>query len=214
MTTYTLNLVNLQIILHFLRFILLIPSAIMFFTTGWGSWWYTYDIAALAMFLWTCLNDLYMYVTMQMMQGYFYRLFHIRFTWDAYTYGSFLATMISQIATSLSVVASTILLLVDGHPWSPIDGLRWSSFLIILIILVVVNATILILHVYLWMKGSWSCNRGVKDMRGPSKPESRVSMFGWKRPDRERRRFGGLLPRLFSNAIFRRIEFVIDLIQD
>jgi hypothetical protein len=123
-------------------------------------------------------------------------------TWDTYTYGSFLATLIPQTITSLADMTVNLMFLVVGNlMFSVPGGGQYISFA-----LTFVSTALCAVHWYLWVKGSRSFKCSVKDMRCPPKPESGISVFGWKRPLGERRRFGRVLPRWFSSVIFRRIE--------
>jgi hypothetical protein len=123
-----------------------------------------------------------------------------------HTYGSFLATVIPQAFTSLSIMAYGVYGLVGLAGWNP--DIIWISLQVLHLILFLISAAMLVIHGYLWIKGSRSFKRGVKDMRGPSKSENGISVFGWKRPVSERQRFWKVLPRWFFSVIFRRIEDV------
>ena len=140
-------------------------------------------------------------------EGNYHRLFYIRLTWDACTYGSFLATVISQTLTSLSISAFTILVFFKVTRETQFQDARSNLLVSCQFSSLLVSVILLVVHAYLWIRGSRSFSSGVKDMRGPSALEHGTSMFGWKRHGS--RHYWNIVPQWCSGIIFRRIEFVL-----
>jgi len=139
----------------------------------------------LVVLIWGCVNDFYM------------------LTWDIYTYGSFLASAIPQIFTSLAFMTTLILSMVY-FGWPDFDSIPFICIVLSLLISVITLAV----TVTLWIRGqsrSWGIREPFGKRRPPDDKVRRVVRKGWKVTKWS---VAKALPFWLENVIYRRIEHV------